>query len=174
MARNYARAAGLLLGTGAAVLAGTGAMTAQAATGGSACQQVQGTLSSIQSALPKAASNPSALSSKIASYASQLEQQASSGPPALKSAVNTFVSDLKAAGSGHVNVAKLTSDGKAIGAACSSQATAPAGAPGTGGGSAAGSQDPVLFGLGGAAVLVGAATLGVALRGRRRNGTVAG
>jgi hypothetical protein len=172
MGRIFVRAAGLVLGTGVAALAGTGVASAQPASSSTACQQVQATLSSIQSTLPQAASNPSALSSKIGTFVSQLEQEASSGPPALQSAVSTFVTDLKAAGSGNINVAKLTSDGNAIGAACTaSQVTAPGGAPATGGGSAAGSRDPLLFGLGGAAVLAGAGVLGLARRSRLRSDT---
>jgi hypothetical protein len=36
----------------------------------------------------------------------------------------------------------------------------PVGAPATGGGGTAGLQDPLLFGLGGAAILVGAGSIG--------------
>src|SRR5579875_333853 len=168
MGRFVMAAAGVVLGVGALVLTGAGAASAQG-TGGSACQQVQATLSAIQSTLPSAASNPSVLKSKVGTFASQLEKEASSGSPALKSAVGAFVADLQAAGSGHASVAKLTSDANAIGAACQAQATAPRGAPATGGGSTASSGDPALFGAGGAAVLAGFGALGLAWRRQRRN-----
>jgi hypothetical protein len=158
--------AGSALGASVLVLTGAGIASAQPVSAGSACQQVESTLSGIQSTLPSAASNPSALKSKIGTYASQLEQEASSGPTALKSAVGAFVSDLQAAGSGSINVSKLTSDANAIGAACASQ-SAPGGAPGTGGGSTAGVADPALFGVGGAVVLAGIGVVGLGSRRRR-------
>jgi hypothetical protein len=61
--------------------------------------------------------------------------------------VGAFISDLEAAGKGSINVAKLTSDANAIGAACASQ-SAPDGALGTGGGSTTGVVGPALFGVG--------------------------
>lgn len=177
--------AGSVLGASALVLTGAGIanaqavsaqpVSAQAAGGGSACQQVESTLSAIQSALPSAASNPNALKSKIGTYATQLNQEASTGSAGLKSAVGTFISDLQAAGSGSVNVSKLTSDANAIGAACASK-SAPGGAPGTGGGSTAadgtsggtgGIAEPALFGAGGAVVLAGIGVLGLGRRRRR-------
>jgi hypothetical protein len=126
-------------------------------------------LSSIRSTLPSAAANPSALKSKITTFASQLEREASSGSPALKSAVGTFISDLQAAGSGSINVPKLTSAANAIGAVCAAQ-SAPGGAPGTGGGSAAGVADPALLGAGGAVVLAGVGVLGLGSWRRRGSG----
>lgn len=168
MGRILITTAGSVLGASALVLAGAGIASAQPLSPGSACQQVESTLSSIQSSLPSAASNPNALKSKIGTYASQLNQEASSGSAGLKSAVGTFISDLQAAGSGSINVPKLTSDANAIGAACASQ-SAPGGAPGTGGGSTAGVVDPALFGVGGAVVLAGIGVLGIGSR--RRRGT---
>jgi uncharacterized iron-regulated membrane protein len=162
-------AAGLVLGAGVLMMAGT-ASAAQPA-GGSACQQLQSTLSTIQSTLPSAASNPGMLKSKIRTYAGQLEQEASSASPSVKSAVGSFVADLQAAASGKANVSKLTADANAIGTACRAQATPPSGAPGTGGGSTAGATDPALFGVGGAAVLAGLGALGLARRNRPRNNT---
>src|SRR5579875_785089 len=167
MKRALMGTAGLVLGTGALVFSGAGIASAQTASGGAACQQIESTLSSIQSTLPQAASNPSALSSKIGAFASQLGQESASASPAVKSAVNTFIGDLKAAGAGHVNVSKLTSDANAIGAACKT----PSGAPATGGGSTAGVQDPVLFGLGGAALLAGVGVIGLGRRNRPRSST---
>ena len=69
-----------------------------------------------------------------------------------------------------MNDPKYTADSDAIDAACAVQATAPSGAPATGGGSAAGVEDPGLFGVGGAAVLAGLVVLGLA----RRNGSRTG
>lgn len=169
MARLLTATAGSVLGAGVLVLTGAGIASAQPASGGNACQQVESTLSSIQSTLPSAASNPSALKSKIGSYSTQLQQEASTGSASLKSAVGTFISDLQAAGSGSINVSKLTSDANAIGAACASQ-PAPGGAPGTGGGSTAGVMEPALFGVGGAVVLAGIGVLGVGTRRRRGAG----
>lgn len=126
-------------------------------------------MSSIQATLPSAASNPSALKTKIRAFASKLQREALSGSPAVKSAVGTFITDLQAVASGKANVANLKADANAIGAACQSQGGPPSGAPGTGGGSTAGLQDPVLFAVGGAAVLIGLGTLGLALRKQRRN-----
>lgn len=169
MGKLLTTTAGSVLGASVLVLTGAGIASAQPVSGGSACKQVESTLSSIQSSLPAAASNPSALKSKIGTYASQLNSQASSGSPQLKSAVGTFISDLQAAGSGKVNVQKLTSDANAIGAACASQ-SAPSGAPGTGGGSTAGVAEPALFGVGGAVVLAGLGVLGLGSRRRRDAG----
>lgn len=166
MRRILMAIAGIVLGASALVLTGTGIANAQPASAGTACQQVESTLSAIQSTLPSAAANPSALKSKIGTFASQLEHQASTGSPALQSAVGTFVADLQAAGSGSINVSKLTSDANAIGAVCASQ-SAPGGAPGTGGGSTAGVVEPALFGAGGALVLAGIGVLGLASRRRR-------
>lgn len=161
--------AGLVLGTGVAIMAVAGPAAAQPAAG-SACQQLESTLSSIQSTLPSAASSPGALKTKIGTFASQLQQQAASAPPAVRTAVGSFVADLQAAASGKVNVAKLTSDANAIGTACRAQAT-PGGAPGTGGGSTTGVRDPVLFGAGGAAVLAGLGAVGLARRNRPHSST---
>ena len=168
MRKLFITAAGFVLWAGVLVLTAAGVASAQPASG-SACQQVQSTLSSIQSTLPSAASNPGALKSKIATFASQLGREASSGSAALKSAVSTFITDLEAVGSGKASVSKLTSDASAIGAACAAQAAPPGGAPGTGGGSTAGAKAPVLFGLGGAAVLAGLGVLGLARRKRPRS-----
>lgn len=169
MAKFLAATAGTVL-----ILTGAGMATAQAASAagsGSACQQVESTLSAIQSSLPAAAANPNALKSKIGTYAAQLNQEASGGSAGLKSAVGTFISELQAAGSGTVNVQKLTSAANAIGTACASQ-SAPGGAPGTGGGSTAvgGTGDNavgITAGVGGAVVLAGIGVLGLGSRRRR-------
>lgn len=168
MGKLLIRAAGWILVSGVLTLTAAGGASAMAA-GGSACQQVQSTLSSIQATLPSAASNPSALKTKIGAFASKLEREASSGSPALKGAVGTFITDLRAVASGNANVAKLKADANAIGAACQAQGAPPSGAPGTGGGSTAGLADPALFAAGGAAVLIGLGTLGFARRSQRRN-----
>lgn len=169
MGKTLMRAAILILGSGVLALTAAGGASALAAPGGSACQQVQSTLSSIQATLPSAASNPSALKTKIGAFASKLQREASSGSPGVQSAVGTFITDLRAVASGKVNVAKLKADANAIGAACQSQGAPPSGAPGTGGGSTAGLQDPALFAVGGAAVLIGLGALGLARRNQRRN-----
>lgn len=154
------------LGASVLVLTGAGIASAQPASSGSACQQVESTLSVIQSTLPAAAANPNALKSKISTYASELQKESSSGSQSLQSAVGVFISDLEAAGKGSIDVAKLTSDANAIGAACASQ-SAPGGAPGTGGGSTTGVVEPALFGVGGAVVLAGIGVLGFGSRRRR-------
>ena len=105
---------------------------------------------------------------EVAIVATQLTQAASTAPPAVKSAVSTFVADLRAgAAAGNFDTAKTNADINAITAACAAAQTAPpSGAPATGGGSAAGVQDPALFGVGGAAVLAGLGVLGLARRNR--------
>jgi len=166
MGKLLTTTAASVLGASVLVLTGAGIASAQPASSGSACQQVESTLSAIQSTLPSAAANPNALKSKISTYASELQKEASSGSPSLQSAVGAFISELEAAGKGSINVAKLTSDANAIGAVCASQ-SAPGGAPGTGGGSTAGVVDPALFGVGGAVVLAGIGVLGFGSRRRR-------
>lgn len=138
MGKLLITAAGLIMGTGILALTAAGSANALAASSGSACGQVQATLSSIQATLPSAASNPAALKTKIGAYASKLQREASSGSPALKSAVGTFIADLRAVASGKANVPKLKADANAIGVACQASAAPPSGAPGTGGGSTAG------------------------------------
>jgi hypothetical protein len=157
----------VLAGAGILVLAGTGIAAAQPVST-AACQDINATLASLDSAF---SANPTSLKSAVATIASKLTQAASTGSPAVKNAVSTFVADLEAAAaSGQLNEPKLTADGDAIVALCPAQATAPSGAPATGGGSAAGVQDPGLFGVGGAIVLAGLVVLGLA----RRNGSRAG
>lgn len=168
--------AGRVLGTGALVMAGAGvlllggagiASARPASTGG--CQKINATLASVTAMI---AAHPSTLEEEVASLASQLTRAASTDSSAVKSAVSTFLTDLKAGtASGKLNDPKFTANnGDAIEAACTAQVTAPGGAPATGGGSAAGVQDPGLFGVGGAAVLVGLAVLGLARRNRPRTG----
>ncbi len=155
----------VLAGTGVLVLAGTGIASARPAST-SACQKIISTLKSLVAINPSASSN---LKRDAPIVASQLTQAASTGSPALKSAVSTYVADWKAgAAAGRLDLPKLSADGNAIAAACAAQATSPSGAPATGGGSAAGVQDPALFGLGGAAVLAGIGALGRARRNRPR------
>lgn len=157
----------VLAGAGVLVLAGAGVATARPAST-SACQQFNSTVASLDSAMKQGASNAeTSLKSKVDTIASELEQAVASGSAALKSAVSTFATDIKAAvPSHHFNSPKINSDIEAIVAACATQAKAPRGAPATGGGSAAGVQDSALFGLGGAAVLAGVGTLGLARRNR--------
>ena len=157
----------VLAGTGILVLAGTGIATARPTSTG-ACQKINATLSSLVATMN---AHPTSLKNEVATIASQLTQTASTDSPAIKNAVSTFVADLETgAASGTLNDPKLTADGDAIEAACAAQATAPGGAPATGGGSAVGVQDPGLFGVGGAAVLAGLVVLGLA----RRNGSRTG
>jgi hypothetical protein len=167
------RSAGRVLGTGVLVLAGTGFLVL-AGTGiasgrpasTDACQKIISTLQSLVALNPSAPGN---LKKDASLVASRLTQAASTGTPAVKSAVSTYAADWEAgAAAGHLDNPKLTADGNAIVAACAAQATPPSGAPATGGGSAAGVQDPALFGLGGAAVLAGIGVLGLARRNRPR------
>jgi hypothetical protein len=94
------------------------------------------------------------------------------GSPAVKSAVSIFVADLRVdIAARHVSDRpKLLADANAIVVACYARATAPRGAPATGGGSAAGVQDAALFGVGGTAVLAGLGVLGLAWRRRPPTG----
>jgi hypothetical protein len=158
----------VLAGAGILVLAGTGIASAQpASTGG--CQKINAALSSIVATFN---AHPGSLKSEVAAIASHLTQTASTDSSAVKNAVSTFVADLEAgAASGKLNDPKYTADGDAIEAACTVQATAPVGAPATGGGSAVGVQDPGLFGVGGGAVLAGLVVLGLVRRNGSRTGT---
>ena len=165
------RTAGRVLGAGILALAGTGVLllTGAGIAGArpadtSACQEINSTVASFTATFK---AHPGSLNEKVVFLASRLPQAASTGTPALKRAVSTFVADLVAGtASGQFNDPKFTADFDAIDAACAAQATAPGGAPATGGGSAAGVQDPALFGLGGAAVLAGIGVLGLARRNR--------
>ena len=149
--------------TGIAMMAGTGIANAQPAGLSPACQKIITTLSSFNSSL---ATSPSTLDNEAATVASALTQAASTGSPALKSTVKAFVTDLEAgAAANNLNIPKLTADAEALTASC-----APSGAPATGGGSAAGLQNPALFGVGGAVVLAGVVVLGLALRNRLSTG----
>jgi hypothetical protein len=157
----------VLAGAGILVLTGTGIANAQPASTG-ACQKINVTFSSL---LANMKADPISLKSEVATIAYQLTQAASTGSPAVKDAVSTFVADLEAGtASGTLNDPKYTADSDAIDVACAAQAAAPVGAPATGGGSAAGVQDPGLFGVGGAAVLAGLVVLGLV----RRNGSRTG
>jgi hypothetical protein len=157
----------VLAGTGVLVLAGTGiAMARPAST--SACDKFLSAVKSLAAIHPGAPGN---LKKDAPLVASRLTQAASTGSPALKSAVSTYIADWEAgAAAGHLDNAKQAADSNAIVAACAALAATPSGAPATGGGSAAGVQDPVLFGVGGAAVLAGFGVLGLARRNRPRTG----
>lgn len=159
----------VLAGAGVPVLAGAGMASAQPASTGT-CQQITTTLNNLDVALK---THSGAADKEIATAASQLTQEASAGTATLQRAVSTFVTDLRAAAAGHLNTGKFTTDGKAVLSACAAQATAPNGAPATGG-SAVGVQDPALFGVGGAAVLAGVGVLGLAARRRPRGSTSQG
>jgi hypothetical protein len=163
--------AGRALGTGVLVLAGamvlmlagTGIAHAQPAST-SVCKKINATLASLNATFKAYSTTPK---KSAATIASQLTQAASTGSPAVKSAVSTFDTDLEAGvAAGHLDLAKLNADADVIAIA----SCAPSGAPATGGGSAAGSQDPALFGVGGAAVLAGIVVLCLALRSRPRTG----
>jgi hypothetical protein len=161
-----------MLATGVLVLAGAGTlMLAAAGTANArpalnaACQNVLKAFQSIDTTLE---AKHGTLKADVALVASKLTKAASTGSPALKSDVQTLISDLQAGvAAGSLDDAKLNADDDAIVAVCAASNT-PVGAPGTGGGSTAGLQDPVLFGLGGAAVLAGVIVLGLALRNRLR------
>ena len=109
---------------------------------------------------------PPPLKAKAATLSEELTQAASTGSPTVRNDVKVFVTDLQAgAAAGDLNVARLTAEGYAFAiAACT-----PSGAPATGGGSSAGLQDPVLFGVGGAAALAGIVVISVAVRSRPRD-----
>jgi hypothetical protein len=155
----------VLAGAGVLVLAGAGIASARPASTG-ACQKITSVEVSFLAMLK---SHPSTLKKEVAVFASELTQAASTGSSAVKGTVSTFVMDLEAgSASGSFNDPKFTADGNAVNAACAAQSTTPSGAPATGGGSAAGVQDPALFGVGGAAVLAGIGALGLALRNRPR------
>ena len=163
--------AGRALGTGVLVLAGavvlmlagTGIAHAQPATT-SVCKKINATLTSLNATFK---AHPTTLKNATATIASQLTQAASTGSPEVKSAVRAFVTDLEAgAASNDLNLAKLNADADLL----ATTACAPSGAPATGGGSAAGIQDPGLFGVGGAAVLAGIVALCLILRHRPRTG----
>lgn len=165
MQRIVIGTAALILGAAAVLLALPAAASAQSASGGG-CQQIESTLSQIDSTLPRVATNPKALSNKVTSFAKTLELAAATEPTPVQRAVGTFVADLRAAGAGHPNVSRLTSDANAVGTACQA-AAAPSGAPATGGGSTAGLQDVTLFGVGAAVVLAGVGFLAAASLRRR-------
>jgi len=157
----------VLAGAGVLVVAGTGIASARPA---STCQTINATLANLVGTLAAAPHTPSGRKTAVATIASQLTQAVSTGSTAVKDAVSTFVTDLETGvAANDINFTKLSADGDAIVAACAVQAT-PSGAPATGGGSAAGVQDPALFGVGGAAVLAGIVVLGLARRTRPRTG----
>jgi hypothetical protein len=154
----------VLAGAGTLMLAETGTASARPAIS-TACENVLKAFQSIDSTLEAKHGTPKA---DVALIASKLTKAASTGSAALKSDVQTLISDLQAgADAGSFDSAKLNADDDAIVAACAASDT-PVGAPGTGGGSTAGLQDPALFGLGGAAVLAGAIVLCLAVRNRLR------
>jgi hypothetical protein len=160
----------VLTGTGILMLAGTGTAYARPAST-SACRNIDIALASLNAHLRN---TKTTLKASAALVDTQLTQAASTGSPAVKNAVHAFVTELVAgADANDLDSAKLNADASAIVAACAT-ANTPAGAPATGGGSAAGLQDPALFGLGGAAVLAGVVVLGLALRRRRRIGVAHG
>jgi hypothetical protein len=168
------RTAGHLLGAGVLVLAGSGVLLVLAGSGvanarpasTNACDTLISTLKSLDAIHPGTADN---LKKDAPLVASKLTQAASTGSPALKSAVSTYVADWEAgAAAGHLDTSKISADDDAIAAACAAELALPSGAPATGGGSAAGVRDPALFGVGGAAVLVGLGVLGLARRNRPR------
>jgi hypothetical protein len=166
------RSAGRLLGAGALMLAGVGVLVLSgagianaqpASTSTTACDKIFATFTSVDTLLSK---HPGTLKSDVAIATTEFTQAASTASPAVKGDVDTFLSDLQAdAASGHINRPKLVADGDAIIAAC---AAAPSGAPATGGGSTAGVQDPVLFGVGGTGVLAGLGVVGLGLARRNR------
>jgi hypothetical protein len=156
---------GLLVLAGVLVLAGAGVANARPASS-SACDKLTAALKSLTALHPGYTRN---LKKDAHLVASRLTQAVATGSPALKSAVSTYVADWEAgAAAGHLDTAKISADDGAIVAACAAQSVPPSGAPATGGGSAAGVQDPALFGVGGAAVLAGLGVLGRARRNRPR------
>jgi hypothetical protein len=171
------RSAGRMLGAGIVVLAGAGivvlagagvANARPASTSTSACDKITATFISLNVMTTK---HPHTWG-PVATAAAEFTQDASTGSPAVKSAVSTLVADLRAdVASRHVlNRLKILADTTAIDVACAAQATAPSGAPATGGGSMAGAQDAALFGVGGTAVLAGLGVLGLARRNRPPTG----
>jgi hypothetical protein len=157
-----------MVGAGALVLAGGGVASAQSGNMSPSCQKLTATLSTLQSQLTAAASNPSKLKSAVSKVAAEMQAESASASPAVKAAVGTFLAQLQQAASGQVNIPALTTDAGNITKACttSSVSAVPTGAPATGGGSTAGLQDAGLFGVGGAALLGGAGALALAWRRR--------
>ena len=159
-----------LAGTGILMLAGAGILvlagTAQAQPAStSVCKNLTAAFASIN-AYVKAhpGITPTAEANLVAS---QLTPAASTGSPAVKAAVRAYINDVKAdAAANNVDLAKLNADAGVV----ATTACTPSGAPATGGGSAAGLQDPAWFGLGGAVVLAGLVVLALALRSRPRAG----
>jgi hypothetical protein len=169
------RSAGRLLGAGIVVLAGAGIVALAGAgvanarpASTSACDKITATFISLGEMTTQ---HPGAWG-PVATAAAEFTQDATTGSPAVKSAVSTLVADLRAdVASRHVlNRLKLGADTTAIDVACAAQATAPSGAPATGGGSTASAQDAALFGVGGTAVLAGLGVLGLARRRRPPGG----
>jgi hypothetical protein len=171
LTRTAGRVAGaavlVLAGAGIVVLAGAGIANARPAST-SACDKIFATVASAPATITKMRKEHKTTEQAAAVVATQLTQAASTAPAAVKSAVSTFVADFEAgAAAGHFDTAKILADGNAVNAACAAaQAVPPSGAPATGGGSAAGVEDPALFGVGGAAVLAGLGALGLARRSR--------
>lgn len=154
----------VLAGAGTLMLAGAGTASARPALN-TACQSVLRAFQSIDTTLE---TKHSTLKADVALVASKLTTAASTGSPELKSDVQTLINDYEAGvKAGSLDSAKINADNDAIVAVCAASDT-PVGAPGTGGGSTAGLQDPALFGLGGATVLAGVIVLCLALRNRLR------
>jgi hypothetical protein len=170
---GHTLAAGFLIATGSGFLMLAGAGIAQAETAqaqpesASVCQKLTAALTNLNEIVQE---HPSTLKAKAATVSAQLTQAAQGGSPAVQHDVRVFVTDLQAgAAANDLNFARLTAEGYAFAiAACT-----PSGAPATGGGSSAGWQDPVLFGVGGAAALAGIVVVSVAVRGRPRAGASA-
>jgi hypothetical protein len=153
----------VLAGAGFLMLAGAGTAHAQSAST-SVCKKIGAALASVNATLKAHPASPKGM---VALLTTQLTQAASTGSAAVKSDARKYIADFAAgADSNNLDLAKVTADGDALAiAACT-----PSGAPATGGGSAAGLQDPALFGVGGAAVLAGIVIVGLTLRSRPRAG----
>lgn len=166
MRRARASMSIVVLGGGLLLAAGTPTAGAQASD---PCTQIEATLANIQQTLPKAATSGT-LASQIKGFVSELDREAATAPSNVQSAVAAFTSELEAAGAGNVNVAALTAKANAIGAACttSASALAPTGAAATGAGSTAGFEDAWLVAAGSVAIAAGGVLLAIELRRRRR------
>ena len=164
-----------LASAGFLTLTGAGVAHAQPLKTPAACTRLLATATAFNAMVEKNQAkfkaDHAAYLAAVDNYGNQVLKVASQGSPAAQSAAKAYATDLEA------ETAALDLNKAKIDAEIARLATAlcqPKGAPGTGGGSSAGLQDPALFGAGGALALAGAAIVGLAVRRRPRAGAVRG
>jgi hypothetical protein len=151
------------------MLPGAGIARAQPAAAPAACTELLAALKSFNSTVSanvtKFGTDHAAYMTAVDNYGNEVTRITSTGSPTLQSDAKTYVTDLESeAAANDINAARLGTDSDRMDVlACT-----PSGAPGTGGGSSAGLQDPALFGAGGAAALAGLIVVGLTLRNRSR------